>query len=218
MVSKPLLFEESKEWLSQDPLPEEGKEKLQCYAQRFVMECEAIGSTKQTNGFIKDFNINVTQRANSFLEQLCLDSEILYRAVTTPSELAVLLRQDGFDGNDFIDKRLPFAYFHFSPKPIVAEHVSSLKEFRKGEAKKTGKAKQNRRTFYRIDCLLRHLRNAIAHGQYAYRRFGDEDVFWAFQDCNGNGVVTFRMLVTEELLDGWMKLLYARDKRYRIHK
>lgn len=202
-------------WTDDEPLSSNRLLKLRRYASRFVMESEAIGATKQTNGFIKDLSISTTQRVRSFIRSLSLDYDVLYAAVGDPEKLTALLQKEKLDGKDYIEAEVPFCFFVFSGLSVVSKQVNELKEFRSGEAKKSGSAKQNKSEFYRLDCLFRHLRNSIAHGQYKCLEKVDKEPMWAFQDSNSRGVITARMVLPESILDSWEQLIYSRDRRYR---
>lgn len=210
-----LMADKCSGWIATGRLPQDRLAKLRLYATRFVIECEAVGTTRQTSGFIKDLRINTTQRVRAISKKLSLNESIFYEAKSSPEDLAELLREDNVADDDFIGSELGFVYITFSGMKPVVEQVKCLREFRESATRKTGSAKQNKSEFYRLDSFFRHLRNAIAHGQYAYTERDDGAVFWAFQDVNAKGKVTSRMLVPESLLDSWVHELCARDKRYQ---
>lgn len=191
------------------------KKKLRIYLQRFVSESEAIDATRQTNGFITDLNIYTTVQANAFLEQMCFDSAVKTRWAYTPNDLAKAAHEAGNDSSDFIKRDYEFALICLSTAACLNKRIAGLSEFKPGAKTKTGRKRQNKSSFRRLDAVFRHLRNAFAHGQYLRVVKPDGSVWWALQDANGKGNVTARMLLKEDTLDAWVNLLSLRDKRYR---
>ena len=212
---QPLVAKENAGWLDKSVIDPQRREKLNTYAMRFLFECEAYGTSLRTNGFITDFSLYTTQRVRSFSESLCLNSTVEFVCVSSAGELAAHLVNDGLSNDDFTCIDSQFAYMTFAGMNDLSKKIKELKEFKKGEKKKQGKAKQNKSEFYRFDCLLRHLRNSIAHGQCQPFRFQDGSWAWAFQDSNTKGNITSRMLLKEDTLDSWAGYFTQHDRRYR---
>lgn len=204
-------------WASKTPLCQDELDTLEKYLRRFVYESESIGSSNATNGFIKDFKIDRTQRASKFMTYMRLrdDPTLRFRYCNSPSELAEYLRTDQLDTDSFIYGQSEFVYITFSCPTLLSKAVNDLREFRKKPAKNVPSGKRNKSEFYRLDAVMRHLRNAFAHGQCRCITSPDGTPYWALQDANGHKRVTARMLLKQSTLDSWVDLFCQRDIRYR---
>lgn len=219
MSAEPLLCGQSEGWISQTPLDDEGKKKVKAYCFRFVSESEAIESSRLTNGFIADLTINTTVSATSFLAQMRLkNADISFRSFESPGDLAKALIEDGLASDDFFEHENEFAYICNSAVAPLSKRINNLREFKPGQKKKEGKKRQNKSEFRRLDAVLRHLRNAFAHGQFTRYKRNDGTCVWALQDANSKGRITARFMLEETTLDSWASLITARDKRYRDKK
>lgn len=57
-----------------------------------------------------------------------------------------------------------------------------------------------------LECLLRHIRNAIAHGHVKYKHAGNR-IYIMFEDYNPNKKLTARILIIRADLEKWIKTL-----------
>lgn len=215
--TSPLEATNNSGWIKSEKLSDCSTDALKKYLKRFVCEAECLGSSRLTNGFIKDFKIDRTERANSLMTYMRLDGDtsLRFRACATPSKLAEALAEDNLDSDLFLKSQNEFVYITFSGTAQLKRSLDALQEFKKDSKRKTGRKKQNRSVFYRLDFVQRHLRNAFAHGQFRIVNPTAEDPYWALQDANSRGRITSRMLLKQSTLNGWMKLFYQRDLRYR---
>ena len=74
--------------------------------------------------------------------------------------------------------------------------------------KKTDKGKEQETD---LDCFLRHIRNAIAHGRVYYCHAGNR-IHVIFEDKNSSGKLSARIVCIKADLDHWKRVLS--DKRY----
>lgn len=210
---KPLRVAVNSSWILKQPISKEDEERIRCYLQRFVMESEAIETSKLTNGFIKDLSIDRTQRADSFLGKLRLTSGgIYYRTCDNPSDLVNRLGDRTSEA--FFEEGGEFVCFSYSTPAGVTHSIERLKEFQSGAKRKEGKRKQVKARFYQLDSLLRHLRNAFAHGQFRIVERDGDAKYIALPDANAKGIITARMLLKESTLDDWTQMLNDRDRRH----
>lgn len=179
---------------------------------RFVYLSEAHGASKGTPGLIRDLRIDRTERASRLLKRLGSDLGVDVRSYSGPDDLGKALSRDGLATGEFIYCDREFAYYVFSGHAAIAKRVKELSEFKVGAKTKTGSKRQSESEFYRLDSLFRHLRNSLAHGQFARIETGGE-LFWAFQDSNAKGVVTSRWLLSEATLSKWAELVDKRDRK-----
>ena len=215
--TSPLEAAGNSSWIKAEKLSDESADALKNYLKRFVCEAECLESSRLTNGFIKDFKIDRTERATKLMTYMRLegDSSLRFRACATPSKLADALAEDNLDSDLFLESQSEFVYITFSGTAQLKRSLDALQEFKKGSKRKKGRKKQNRSVFYRLDFVQRHLRNAFAHGQFRIVNPLAEDPCWALQDANSRGRITSRMLLKQSTLNSWMNLFYQRDLRYR---
>lgn len=57
----------------------------------------------------------------------------------------------------------------------------------------------------RLNCLLRHIRNSIAHGRI--HLLNDRGYYLCFEDINKKGSITARIICNKEDLKSWRKIL-----------
>ena len=57
-----------------------------------------------------------------------------------------------------------------------------------------------------LECLLKHLRNAIAHG-HVYLQHGGTYIRLLFEDINDKGAITARIVCFQTDLKKWRKIL-----------
>ena len=212
---EPLQAAKSEGWIDKTPLDGKGKEKLKHYLQRFVAETEAMDSSKRTGGFIDDLEIYTTERVRSFQLQMMLGESVAFRSFEDPGRFGEALREMNLADDSFLESNVEFVYLCSSSSGALAKRINRLKEFRPNQPKKRDRKRQNKSEFRRLDALLRHLRNAFAHGQFRRVKQEDGAFVWALQDSNSRGRVTARFLLKESTLDSWETLIFGRDKRYR---
>lgn len=218
--SLPLAAAHNSDWIEKAKVSDASAEPLKKYLKRFVCEAECLESSRLTNGFIKDFRIDRTERASSFMAFMRLvdDDSLRFRAFDTPGKLAEALDQDSFGSDLFLESQNEFVYITFSGNAQLKRSLEALQEFKKSSKHKTGRKKQNKSVFYRLDFMLRHLRNAFAHGQFRIVVSPEGETYWALQDANSRGRITSRMFLKQSTLDSWMNLFYRRDIRYQGQK
>lgn len=76
---------------------------------------------------------------------------------------------------------------------------------------KRKQTKQNKPTETDLDCFLRHIRNAIAHGRVFYSHAGNR-VHIVFEDMNKSGKISARIVCIQADLAHWKHILG--DARY----
>ena len=215
---EPLKAADNRSWISNKPLSSEAEKKLRIYLWRFVYGSEAIGCTSQTRGFIKDLHINTSDKAFNFLSNLGLKTStarVAFKTCDAATKLGSYLREDTKDGDDFIFSENEFFYMTYGCPAPLSKMVKLLPEFKPRAPLKNGKKRQNKSNYYRIDSFFRHIRNCFAHGQCTVRNDNAGGRWWALQDSNAKGNVTFRALVRESTIDGWVKLISDRDSNLR---
>ena len=57
-----------------------------------------------------------------------------------------------------------------------------------------------------LDCLLRHLRNSIAHGRFYYNHAGNR-IYLMFEDVNPSGNLSARLICLRADLEHWKEIL-----------
>lgn len=62
-----------------------------------------------------------------------------------------------------------------------------------------------------LECFLRHIRNAIAHGRVYYKHSGNR-IHILFEDRNDNGKLTARIICIKADLEYWKKVLMVEQK------
>lgn len=207
------------DWISGEILKDAAGEKLKMYLRRFVYECEALGCSDQTKGFIKDLRIDRTDRARSFMRSMFEKNSpaVTIRYCGDAATLLSYLREDGRD-DDFILGEDEFVYFVASCNTLLSSSVSGLTAFKqtsKQGKRRKSKTKEIKVEFYRLDSVLRHIRNAFAHGQVRVSTLVSGEVYWSLQDRNSKGFITARMHLKQSTLDLWVTLLDTRDKRHK---
>ncbi|WP_418722885.1 hypothetical protein, partial [Enorma sp.] len=112
----PLIAKNNSGWIEKSKIADESAEILGKYLKRFVCETECFTSSKMTNGFIRDFKIDRTERATSFMTYMRLigDPLLRFRFSNSPAELANHLNEDGLGSDSFIESKEEFVYITFS--------------------------------------------------------------------------------------------------------
>ena len=60
-----------------------------------------------------------------------------------------------------------------------------------------------------LDCILRHIRNSIAHGRVYYRKDRNR-IHFVFEDCNKKNL-TARIVCIKSDLEFWKKVLSRKE-------
>lgn len=168
------------------------------YTYAFVTICEAYGTSKQTKGFIDDMRLNNTKKVSAYYSRL-ISKGIHCRTTLSAAELGQYLMQSGVSGDEFDSSEREFAFYTYGSTKLLCERMALLPEYKK----KNKTNKTNKRDYYRFDSLLRHLRNAFAHGMFACRNPVDTCTWWMLEDIRKNGVITARFYLKQTTLDTW---------------
>lgn len=172
-----------------------------------LLRSPAIDVTRFSTGFVERFGVATTDAAEALLEDLTQDL-VLYPDQESAEDLrSVLIKQDLLNGEfwrhgEFIlmTINVPNYVAIDLTAPILGSN-GALSEQRAACAK---------RRYRRLDALFRHIRNALAHGQFQ-RKDNLGDTCYIFQDANIDGNISARMVLSEERLQNWITRIYYLD-------
>lgn len=167
---------------------------------------------------LKNIHIPPFETDNKEINKLF--SYFLYKAPTVESalsrELPVIFHNE-IIGRMFQDRHFKYQNFCSFNSNIEKEFSKSwlsgdelcLKCKRFVCKKKKGSKNSKKET--ELECLLRHVRNAIAHGRVYYSHAGNK-IHIVFEDKNSNGNLSARIICIKADLEHWKKILC--DNRY----
>lgn len=178
------------------------------YTYVFVTICEAYNTSRQTKGFIDDMRLNNTKKVSTYYTRL-INEGIHCRTAQSAAELGQYLMQSGIAEEEFDSSEREFVFYVYGSTKQLCERMSLLPEYKK----KDKTSKTNKRDYYRFDSLLRHLRNAFAHGMFACRNPTGTCAWWMLEDIRKNGVITARFYLKQATLDMWCDSIINKKRK-----
>lgn len=129
--------------------------------ERYLLRTLATGSSVRSNGFIDVFGISYSIEAEDYINRL-FEGLPVHAFFEHSSELNSWIEKN----RDVFDKDIEFYACTRGAPSALTKRVDSLCEVTDLATKNKEATKQVKRRFFELDAIYRHIRNALAHGQY----------------------------------------------------